>query len=354
VINGFTLNSTRRVTIKEVAKAANVSTATVSLALRGHSRITESTRQRVEKVAAELGYRRQAAFAALGAMSHRHAETRMGLPLAMIYQKDRAGSRRLTQWRIEGMERGCEKGGYHLEMWDVTLQADLQQFMRVVVHRGLCGVIVGHLRDPVILQREELRQVSLVAAGHYDAYLPIHTVRSDHFIGAQKTVMEAFERGYKRILVMQYWHPQGGLDDDHARYGGALVARERIGRIHGGYLRIVPPPIRGDVRRQWRELIVKHRPDAIIGFVRGHYGSVKGAGFEMPQDVAFAAQEVFPGGPPAGVVSGVDARDHDIGEVCVEWLDQMIRMGESGIPAHPRTQTFDPRWIEGKTLPRCK
>ncbi|NIA31302.1 MAG: substrate-binding domain-containing protein [Actinobacteria bacterium] len=44
------------VSVREVAKRANVSTATVSLAMRNHRRISEPTRRKVQMVARELGY----------------------------------------------------------------------------------------------------------------------------------------------------------------------------------------------------------------------------------------------------------------------------------------------------------
>jgi DNA-binding LacI/PurR family transcriptional regulator len=47
----------RRVTIRNVAEAAGVSTATVSLALAGNPLIAEATRARVRSIAASLGYR---------------------------------------------------------------------------------------------------------------------------------------------------------------------------------------------------------------------------------------------------------------------------------------------------------
>lgn len=45
-----------RPTIKDVARLANVSTATVSLSINGHSRITQETKRRVEKAIKGLGY----------------------------------------------------------------------------------------------------------------------------------------------------------------------------------------------------------------------------------------------------------------------------------------------------------
>lgn len=57
-----------RVTIKDLARAAGVSTTTVSLALRDDARISQATRARVQAVAAQLGYSRDPALAALVAL----------------------------------------------------------------------------------------------------------------------------------------------------------------------------------------------------------------------------------------------------------------------------------------------
>lgn len=49
-------NSKKRARLVDVAKAANVSISTVSEALSGKNRIPDETRQRIAKIAAELGY----------------------------------------------------------------------------------------------------------------------------------------------------------------------------------------------------------------------------------------------------------------------------------------------------------
>ncbi|MFD4688359.1 LacI family DNA-binding transcriptional regulator, partial [Streptomyces sp. NPDC058461] len=54
-----------RVTIADVARAAEVSTATVSNALNGTGRLSAATRSRVRAVAADLGYGSLAAAPAL-------------------------------------------------------------------------------------------------------------------------------------------------------------------------------------------------------------------------------------------------------------------------------------------------
>jgi DNA-binding LacI/PurR family transcriptional regulator len=55
-MNGASNGGRRRVGIKDVAKAAGVSITTVSHALSGKGRLTDETRERVRRVASDLGY----------------------------------------------------------------------------------------------------------------------------------------------------------------------------------------------------------------------------------------------------------------------------------------------------------
>ena len=64
------------VTIEDVARAAGVSVATVSRALRGLDNVAQSTREKVEAVAAELDYQANPAAAQLATL--RKLKTRAG------------------------------------------------------------------------------------------------------------------------------------------------------------------------------------------------------------------------------------------------------------------------------------
>ena len=59
------MSKKRSPTIKDVASAAGVSTATVSYALNGLDKVSEKIRERVQKVAQEIGYSRNTAALAL-------------------------------------------------------------------------------------------------------------------------------------------------------------------------------------------------------------------------------------------------------------------------------------------------
>ena len=58
---------TVRVTIKQVAQAAKVQYSTVSKALRGSGRIPAATRDRIQRIAEQIGYHRDPVMLALAA-----------------------------------------------------------------------------------------------------------------------------------------------------------------------------------------------------------------------------------------------------------------------------------------------
>src|SRR6185503_17205918 len=57
--------NTRRPTLKDIAKESGYHITTISLALRNHSSIPETTRQRIRKIAERMGYEKNPVYHAL-------------------------------------------------------------------------------------------------------------------------------------------------------------------------------------------------------------------------------------------------------------------------------------------------
>ena len=73
--------------MKQVAEAAGVSLNTVSLALRNHRRISVKTRQHVQQVAENLGYRPDPVVAAGMARLRVHQPDNIGGTLLILHQQ---------------------------------------------------------------------------------------------------------------------------------------------------------------------------------------------------------------------------------------------------------------------------
>lgn len=338
-------------TVKEVAREAGVSIATVSYALRCDPRVREETRVRVEEAAARLGYRRNPAFAVLG--SRRAVSGGTGLPLAYVWQRTADGRALFYASVYEGVETRAAEMGYRVEDWNLDTAEAVESFLRMVKVRGLCGMVVGYLRDAAFLRRAELGRVAMVAERQFHQALPIHTVRAGRFQEARVALRMVREHGYRHILALNHWHGPNRLEDDYARFGGLQAGRVEVEADGGGaWVRIVDPPGRED-RSAWQGLLREHRPEVVIAFNGWAWWLLGSAGIVRPPEApAYVALErdVEQVGPLT--LAGCTNGNRQIGALAVEWLDELIRRGALGLPEQPRSQVVQPRWVDGTSLPR--
>src|SRR5699024_4678202 len=99
-------------TVRDIAKASDVSPSTVSLVLNGRGEISEPTRQRVEAAAKEMGYR-------IGS-ARRSGKNMIASNLGLIYGPDVVGDGSFSQlaraW-INSVRDVLSENGSHLTMF---------------------------------------------------------------------------------------------------------------------------------------------------------------------------------------------------------------------------------------------
>ncbi|MCK5878896.1 MAG: LacI family DNA-binding transcriptional regulator [Holophagae bacterium] len=343
--------SKRPVTIKDIARETGLSTCTVSCALRNRSEVSPATQELVHATAKEMGYQRNAAFAALGTMAHRNKNSYRGLPIGYLWQHRPIDVNFQDVSLLEGLQSKCLELGYHLEEFCLDDFRSNDHFLTLVVNRGLTGLIIGHLREEGILSAAPLQKIALVAAGYHRLNLPIYTVKNNAYEISFETLLNVYEKGYRKILVLQFWHENLPAKDDYLRYAGTMAASLKIGPLTNGWIKIADRPD-GDVT-EWKKVIDQYQPDAIIGFNDADYYFVDRAGFMKSTQHAFAARACSLNTSPFATteVSGMVCHSKKIGETAVQWIDQLIRIGEWGIPPLVKSQVIQPEWREGTTTP---
>lgn len=186
--------------IDDVARAAGVSTATVSRALRGLPNVTDSTRERVRAVAERLGY-----VASPSAASLASGRTRtIGLISPWIHRWFFANV-------IEGAERSLRAEGFDVLLYtfDVRRQSRRPRVDLDVLRRRVDGVLVVGLPledDEVDALHTLQSPVVCVGWGRADQV----TVRLDDHATAVEAVRHLVGRGHRRIACI------GGAPDDVA------------------------------------------------------------------------------------------------------------------------------------------
>jgi LacI family transcriptional regulator len=137
------------VTIKDIARAAQVNISTVSKALRGlPGKVAPETRQRIEQIARELGYRHNAVAATL--------RTRRSDLIGVIVP-DLANP--LFGPILQGLERALRAAGWMLLIVQTPPEAEeRREMVMTLAARQIAGLVImsAETEDPVLDAAEEL------------------------------------------------------------------------------------------------------------------------------------------------------------------------------------------------------
>ena len=183
------------VSLKDIASHCEVSVATVSKVLNGHSDIGEATRQRVLDAAAELGYTANAAARAL--------KTNRSYNLGIVFfdlqnsgfMHEYFGSM-LNSFRIEAASYG-----YDICFISNNIGRKNQTYLQHALYRGVDGVaiICADFNDPGV---QELANSKMPVVTLDHTFNNRTAVLSDNVNGMVSLVHYAYENGHRNIAYI--------------------------------------------------------------------------------------------------------------------------------------------------------
>jgi LacI family transcriptional regulator len=274
------------VTIKDVARAANVSVATVSRALNGHHNVAEAVRLRVIRVASELRY---SPHAAARSLSSRRTHT-IGVVLPDLYGE-------FFSELMRGVDQVARERGFHLLVSSYHGNPEEQGAALRAMRGRVDGLLLmspyigdsGHLTDnlsptqPTVLMNTHLPQAGLAS------------LSVDNYGGAVAMVRHLAEAGRKRIAFIA--GPEDNFDASERRRGYIDALAERLPDAEP---RILP----GDFNEAsghaaGQALIASGQlPDAVFAandmMALGCLSAFKQAGIGVPKQVALAGFDDIP------------------------------------------------------------
>ncbi|MDQ8201882.1 LacI family DNA-binding transcriptional regulator [Pelagicoccus sp. SDUM812003] len=193
-----------RVLMKDVAKEAGVHQTTVSLALRNHPSLPKSTRERIQKLANEMGYRPDPALSAL--VAYRQATKNQPSEQVIAWIINVKDPRRVSEQHVhrqlmEGATKRAQELGYKLDVfWYGKEYKDSKSLNRVLKARGIQGVIFGafdhHDDEPFELEWDLF---SVVKINPLPRLLSFDCILCNQIDAVRKALSEASRLGLKRI-----------------------------------------------------------------------------------------------------------------------------------------------------------
>lgn len=336
------------ITLADIAEKAGVNKSTVSLALRGSPRVREATRQKIEQIAHELGYKPDPRLTILSAYRWGHKATLDTNTVGYL----ETGRRDFGDFisRVEsGLQRSATALGYEIDRFRVEDYGNLRRLADIMQARGIQGVIVGSVQGLAEWDGLPWERFAVVCAGVGYVRLPFHAVRVNYFQGVLIAWEKARAAGYQRIglAVMQSRH----LSEEDTRRIAAAYYCQRMTAMSEDETEVPVLTSRSQDQESFLEWFDRWQPDCVIAFHDGVLWWLTDHGLRVPEEVAFVSLQVDRRDTPRKDIAGIDRRDEMLGEKALVILDQALRYSQFGYPAEPLTTLVDPIWQEGKTMP---
>lgn len=275
------------VSLKDIAAICEVSTATVSKALRNQNDISEETRERVKQVADQLGYFPNAAARAL--------KTNESKNLGVLYEEDagRGLTHEYFSGVLQGFKKQAEKLGYDITFINTNRGSHGMSYLEHCRYRNFEGVVVvcADYSDPEVLGllNSDFPTVTIDFIHHNCT-----AVNSNNVQGMRDLIEYVIEMGHRRIAYIHGQTYSAVTKERIAAYYQAMeehnipVSDEYV--KEGLYLE---PEA---AERCTRELLRQKNPPSCILFpddtaLIGGLNAIRSMGLRIPEDISVAGYD---------------------------------------------------------------
>ncbi len=337
-------------TLRSLAKLLGLSRTTVSDALRGSPRVDPNTAARVQKAAAQAGYRRNPLAGALMSELRRSRGGAFRGVIAAIDFTEATRPDHAARYHRElilGAETRSVELGFKVERFQVgTAGITVQRLDSILQSRGIHGVILlPSWADPDLSNLDWTRY-----AGIYTDYIierpALHSVCPDHYRSLLGALQRIAARGYRAPGLFLQRHQDERLQ---FRWTAAFRAFQEA----HPELRSVPPLILDTpvTQVEFVKWFRKHKPDVVLGHNTQAIEWMESAGAELPATHGFVCINSIMTTRPC---AGLDLQPRLLGARATELLIAQLQRNETGIPEWPSTTTIPGRWMDGPTLRPAK
>ena len=335
----------KRITVRDIAAAAGVHFTTVSLALRNSPLLNAETRQRLQDVAAQMGYVPDPMLNALVAYRRASHAPRFQAVLVWINnwsQRDELQKNPTFRAYYEGAHERAQQLGYLVEeVWLHENGMTPDKLRRILHARGIQGLLLAPQPFARTWPGIDFQGFPSISFGYSMQPAVLHVVTNHHYHTMGLMFSHLVELGYRRIgtLINEDWDAK--VDNNFT--AGWLISSQK----HAGKVFAIPPYTAtvDDVPRLKR-WFKQQRPDVIIGR-DGDLELLERLGYSVPRDLGFASLD-------ANIndcrISGVNENNTLIGQKAVDILVGMIHRAEHGVPETPIRTLVEGVWVPGSTL----
>lgn len=351
-----TKSLSRCISQRDIARAAGVSAYTVSLALRDHPEVAAKTREKVRRIADEMGYKLDPIMSSAMSRVRKRPQRAAGGLLAVLVAGTRWHIRKEddTSQALEGIKSECERLGFECDIIFPSVDyKDQERLAKVLDARGIVGAIfvgvawsfeASEAPGPPLerLLGDTPRSfVGLKAMGPQSHW----HVGPDIWNVTVEAVRRTVQQGYCRPGLV---HLLDGYMETDTLIPNAYRAACEI--YLPGEPRIEPLGIpRGYGHGRFQDWYQEYQPDCVLSFCPMISDILHANNFLPGRDFAFVSHEPLQEFPEA---TYFDPDWHDAGRLAVAAIFAALQRTAVGMPPLPGRMALRPRWKDGNTLPK--
>lgn len=270
-----------QVKLEDVARLANVSTATASRAINSPSTVTEKTRAKVEKAIAELGWIPHGAAQALASLRTRT----VGAIIPTLGHQTIAGM-------LEALQAGLGRAGYTLLLGrpDESDERTHEQVTKMIQTGVECLVLMGEDHAPSLFEMIEQRGIAHVIVYTTGGFGRANCIGFDNYREMARIVRYMLELGHTSFGVIARDFSRN--DRTRLRINAIRDTLAEAGlAVRPQHFKVLPEWTVGCGREGMRAILSETlRPTAVICtndyLATGAMIEAKSAGLSVPHDIS--------------------------------------------------------------------
>lgn len=338
----------RRPTLKDIAAKANLSIAAVSMALKNHQSLPQSTIDRVKKIATEIDYTPDPALSALAAHRNRLRVHNNFSVIGFVSNWNDP-----TYWNglasvqevIDGAKNRALELGYTLQpFWSKADGASPNRFSEILKARGIRGIILAPFEnhnDELDIDWDAFSVVAIEKPEHYPFF---HHILPNQYADYLLCWEKLRIRGYTRVgLVVR-----SDLSDrwSHQWEAAHQYAQSQMeGKLDTIPILNLDDTDQTETIRSW---LHHYQPQAVISRCDGFFEAAEAEGIKVPDDVGYVSLNVSDDQPG---VSGIYQHRYTMGATAVDVLNSLLQRNQRGLLDVSIGTQVDGSWRKGFSLP---
>ena len=337
----------RRPNMQMIANAAGLSKSAVSLALRNDPRLPENTRLKVQKIAEQMGYRRNPVVDSLMTQLRAGRQPTFQANLGLINcspAKDLSTNHTFRRLR-EGVLRRSEQLGYGVEeFWLQQPDMRPERLKKIVETRGIRGLILIGAISPDIIFTSYAKfwynfACSVIGVTHWNNRL--NCASNDQYQTALRATEKVIELGYKRPLLVVPESDDRLLDEKFSS-GFFSIARRLNPKNQLGLLPLQMDNLDAAVRT-----IKKQKPDVILTNKTECYTALRAAGIRIPDELGVVHIDWH---DAISHLAGMRQNNRVVGSAGVDLVVSQLQKNEFGALEFPKVVHIESVWVDGQSV----